>query len=583
MLPRKKLTTKLLPTFLALLAVLFAACSSGGGTTNVTPTAAAKAPASQQVYRWSVPNSDIPTFDPGQASDQLSIDAILMVFTGMVQLNDKLTVAPELASSYDVSSDGLTYTFHLRSGLKFSDGTSLTSADVAYSIDRALSPAISNLSGVSLTYLGLLKDAPARTAGKVATLVNDSILTPDANTVVLKLSKATAYFLEALTYPTAFVVEKKLIDKYGLKYTDHLDEGGGDGPFKVKSYDHTTGIKFVRNDNYWGPKPQLAEVDQLFYKSANTTYQAYLANQVDVTSVPSAEYNTAKSRSDFSKNPTLTIYYLAMNFLAKPFDNVHIRQAFELAINKDAMINAVWKGRFTPTCHIVPEGMPGYDPNLTCPGGAPTAGDTTKAKALFAQGMQEEGYSSVSQLPPLKMTYASGSPDTANEITTVIGMWQNVLGVTVTTATMDFGPLLTAESATTCNQTDLTKCVGKGLQMWSAGWGADYPDPQDWLTLQFGDNQPYNEFNYGNNLGTTAADQRANQQAMDAADVMTDNTARMAAYNTAEQKLVNDVTWLSLYQTPSIRLRKSYVIGITPNAISEIPPQDWANVYIAAH
>jgi len=583
MLPRKKLTTKLLPTFLALLALLFAACSSGGGTTNVTPTAAAKAPQSQQIYRWAVPNSDIPTFDPGQASDQLSINAILMVFTGMVQLNDKLNVAPELASTWDVSSDGLTYTFHLRSGLMFSDGTQLTSADVAYSIDRALSPAISNLSGVSLTYLGLIKDAAGRTSGKVPSLINDSILTPDANTVVLKLTKATAYFLEALTYPTAFVVEKKLIDKYGLKFTDHLDEGGGDGPFKVKSYDHTTGIKLVRNDNYWGPKAQLAEVDQLFYKSANTTYQAYLANQVDVTAVPSAEYNTAKTRSDFSKNPTLTIYYLAMNFLAKPFDNIHIRQAFELAINKDALIKAVYKGRFTPTCHIVPEGMPGYDANLTCPDGAPTAGDTTKAKQLFQQGLTEEGYSSAAQLPPIKMTYETGSPDLANEITTAIGMWQSVLGVTVGTATMDFGPLLTAESATTCNQADVTKCVGKGLQMWAAGWGADYPDPQDWLTLQFGDNQPYNEFNYGNNLGATAADQRANQQAMDAADVMTDPTARMAAYNTAEQKLVNDVTWLSMYQTPAIRLRKPYVQGIVPNAISEIPPQDWANIFIAAH
>ena len=100
---------------------------------------------------------------------------------------------------------------------------------------------------------------------------------------MLKISKPAAYFLQALTYPTAYVVEKKLIDKYGLKFTDHLDEGGGDGPFKVKSYNHSTGIVFVRNDNYWGPKAQLAEVDQVFYKTSDASYQAYLANQVDVT------------------------------------------------------------------------------------------------------------------------------------------------------------------------------------------------------------------------------------------------------------------------------------------------------------
>ena len=564
---------RLLSTLLALMALLLAACNGPN-----PPKVLNVLPAPKQVYRWAVPNPDIYTFDPGQVRDGFSMNAIQLVFTGMVQLDDKLAVTPELASSFDSSTDGLTYTFHLKTGLKFSDGTLLTSADVAYSIDRALSPTISNLSGVSLTYLGLIKDAAARTTGKIKSLINDSILTPDPNTVVLKVSKATAYFLEALTYPTAFVVEKKLIDKYGLKFTDHLDEGGGAGPFKVKKYDHTTGITFVRNDNYWGPKPRLAEIDQIFYKSADTSYQAYLANQIDITDIPSAQYPTAKMRHDFSSNPTLSINYIAMNYLAKTFDSIHIREAFELALNKDAIVKAVYKGVFIPTCHIVPKGMYGYDASLTCPNGAPTGGDSTKAKALLAQGLQEEGYSSVSQLPPIKATYASSSPELANEVTTEIGMWKHVLGITVGTETLGFGSLLAAEAAT----------IGKspaqgGLQMWYAVWGADYPDPQDWTTLQFGDNQPYNVFNYGNNNGATAVAQKANQQVMDAADVMTDTNARVAAYNKAEQELVNEVAWLPIYQTSTIRLLKSYVIGSKSNALGGIPPQDWAKIYIAAH
>jgi peptide/nickel transport system substrate-binding protein/oligopeptide transport system substrate-binding protein len=158
-------------------------------------------------------------------------------------------------------------------------------------------------------------------------------------------------------------------------------------------------------------------------------------------------------------------------------------------------------------------------------------------------------------------------------------MWQTTLGITVDTATMDFGPLLKAEAAT----------AGKspaqgGLQIWFTGWSADYPDPQDWTTLQFGNGSPNNYFNYGNNSGANAADQRANQQAMDAADVLLNQPdARAAAYNKAEQELVNEVAWLPLYQAPNARLRKPYVIGITPNAIGEIPPGDWANIYIAAH
>lgn len=579
MLPSKKLTIRLLPTLLAVVAMLLAACGGSGtvpGAAN--PTVGTKAPASQQVYHWAVANPDIATFDPAQASDVLSSDAINMVFTGMVEINDKLAVTPELASSYDVSSDGLTYTFHLRSGLKFSDGTSLTSADVAYSIDRALSPTISNLSGISLTYLGLIKDAAGRTTGKVASLINDSVLTPDANTVVIKVVRPTAYFLQALTYPTAYVVEKKLIDKYGLKFTDHLDEGGGDGPFKVKSYNHSTGIVFVRNDNYWGPKAQLAEVDQVFYKTSDASYQAYLANQVDVTAVPSAEYPTAKTRADFSQTPNLAIYYFSMNYLAKPFDNIHIRQAFELALNKDAITTAIYKGRYTPTCHIIPEGMYGYNPNLQCPGGAPTAGDATKAKALLQQGMQEEGYSSIAQMPPIKFTLESGSPDLANEVTTAIGMWQRNLGVTVGTSIVDFNTLLTA----TANSTGKSPAQG-GLQMWALGWIADYPDPQDWITLQFGLGQASNNWNYGNNNCTCAADQKANQTAMTAADANSDPTARAAAYNKIEQELVNEVAWLSMFQSPTARLRKSYVVGFTPNAQGSTPPQDWGNIYITAH
>ncbi|MEO8954107.1 MAG: peptide ABC transporter substrate-binding protein [Ktedonobacteraceae bacterium] len=578
MLPSKKLTIRLLPTLLAVVAMLLAACGGSGTVPGASPTTAAKAPASQQVYHWAVANPDIATFDPAQASDVLSSDAINMVFTGMVEINDKLAVTPELASSYDVSSDGLTYTFHLRSGLMFSDGTPLTSADVAYSIDRALSPTISNLSGISLTYLGLIKDAAGRTTGKVASLINDSILTPDANTVVLKVIRPTAYFLQALTYPTAYVVEKKLIDKYGLKFTDHLDEGGGDGPFKVKSYNHSTGIVFVRNDNYWGPKAQLAEVDQVFYKTSDASYQAYLANQVDVTAVPSAEYPTAKSRADFSQTPNLAIYYFSMNYLAKPFDNIHIRQAFELALNKDAITTAIYKGRYTPTCHIIPAGMYGYNPNLQCPGGAPTAGDATKAKALLQQGMQEEGYSSIAQMPPIKFTLESGSPDLANEVTTAIGMWQRNLGVTVGTSIVDFNTLLTA----TANSTGKSPAQG-GLQMWALGWIADYPDPQDWVTLQFGLGQASNNWNYGNNNCTCAAAQKANQTAMTAADANSDPTARAAAYNKIEQELVNEVAWLSMFQSPTARLRKSYVVGFTPNAQGSTPPQDWGNIYITAH
>jgi len=573
----------LLLTLVCLIGMLSTACGNpftnpfNTQITKVPTIKPPKAPASQQIYRQAIQAPDIATFDPAQAADTSSLSAISLVFTGMVQFDDMLQVKPQMAQSYDKSSDGLTYTFHLRTGLQFSDGTSLTSKDVAYSLDRALSPAVSNLTGLPPTYLGLLKDAPARTQGKVATLINDSILTPDEHTVILKLSKPAGYFLAALAYPTAYVVEKSVIEQWSLKWTDHLaDNGGqgGDGPFKVKSYIHARSIILVPNPNYYGPRPQLNEVDQVFYPLAQTSYDAYLAHELDYTAIPVANYPEAQHSKEFHKVPDLAIDYITMNYLQAPFNNIKVRQAFALALNKDAIVKGVWQGAYNPTCHIVPYGMSGYNRQLRCPASASTSGDAVKAKQLFNEGLREERWT-LATLPPIKIVYAAGSPELTNEITTVTQMWQNVLGVTIETQAMAYPQLINAESNTTGN--------AHGLQIWVSSWGADYPDPQDWLTLQFGDGQAFNESNYGNNHSSDADQQKQTQQAMDAADVMTDAQARLQVYNRAEQQVVNDVAWLPLFQRSDLELRKSFVFGFMSSLSASTPPDDWANIYISSH
>ncbi|MFL5690766.1 MAG: ABC transporter substrate-binding protein [Ktedonobacteraceae bacterium] len=574
----KKLSARYLSLLICLVATLLTACG-GGGTTTTQPNKPTKAPASQQVYRSPIVASDISTFDPGQGTDLNSIAAIDMVFTGLVQMNDQLKVQPQLAKSWLTSSDGLTWTFTLKSGLKFSDGTPLTSKDVVYSIDRALSPTISNLNGVSLIYLGLIKDSDKRTAGKVPTLINDSLLTPNDTTVVIKLNKSTAYFLQALTYPTSYVVEKSVIDKWGLKWSDHLNDNGGQGgagPFMVKSYDHATGIKFIPNPNYYGAKPQLQEVDFPFVKDNTTNYQLYQTDQVDNTLIPSQYLSGAMSKKDqFRRIPELWINYYGMNYLVKPFDNIKIRQALELAINKDVIVHSIWKDRYVATNHIVPNGMPGYNQSLTGPDGkANTSGNTTLAKQLFTQGLQEEGLTAAS-FPVIKFTYANTSPDIANEVTTVLNMWQNVLGInSIKTDPVEPQKLFSEISNTTNNQ---------NLALWRVDWIADYPDPQDWLTLQFDKGSPDNNMNYGQNSTADATTQQQVQQQLEQADVMNDQAARYQTYNKAEQQLVNDVAWLPIEQVAVTYLLKPYVIGVIDNAQDLIPPDDWTNVYIATH
>ncbi len=149
----KKFNVKFLPALLYLVAMLVAAC----GNNSVTQTQ--KAPNAQQhmhiAFEGGNGAGDVTTFDPALASDTGSSQAISMVFTGMVQLNNDLKIQPQLASSWDTSPNGLTWTFHLKPNLKFSDGTTLDASDVAYSIKRTLSQSINNLSGgLAATYLG---------------------------------------------------------------------------------------------------------------------------------------------------------------------------------------------------------------------------------------------------------------------------------------------------------------------------------------------------------------------------------------------------------------------------------------------
>ncbi|GAC1388856.1 MAG: ABC transporter substrate-binding protein [Ktedonobacteraceae bacterium] len=572
----KKLTLGILPTFLCLLSMLVVACGggSGGGTGSNQPTKAAD---SKQVFVSGYDEervSDIKTFDPALATDAASLNSIDMVFTGLVQLDDNLAVKGELAQSYAVGPDGVTWTFKLKPNLTFSDGTPLTSQDVVYSIDRALQPATK--STVSGSYLNLVKDSDKLLAGKIKTIIGDSLMAPDPSTVVIVTNKKAAYFLDALTYPTSYVVEKKLIDTYGSKFADHLSEGyGGAGPWMVKKYARGQEIDFVPNPHYYGNKPQLKEVIFPFTKSEDTAYKAYQTGAVEDALVPTAQLASAKQlTNEFHNVPQLYINYYTMNYLVKPFDNIKVRQAFDLALNKDEIVHAVYKDTLVASNHIVPKGMPGYTANLKAPDGTTsTAGNPTKAKQLLTEGLQEEGMT-IASLPPITVYSSSaGSPDVRNEFAAEQQMWQSALGVTIKFQDEDFNKLLSDITNATNNP--------KGIAFWGIAWIADYPDPQDWTTLQFDNGSPNNNMNYGQNSGATAAAQKTVQQQLEAADANTNAAARIPQYNTAEQQLINDVAWLPVDQVAIQLLLKPCVTGYTYNAQGLVNPESWAKVYIS--
>lgn len=514
--------------------------------------------------------NDIRTFDPALAADSGSITAVDMVFTGLVALNSQLQVQDQLAASHTISSDGLTYTFILKPGLTFSDGTPLTSEDVAYSINRALEPALK--SRTAPTYLGLIKDADRMLRGEIKTLIGRSLLTPDAQTIKIIISRKAAYFLQALTHPCAYVVQKSMIDTYGnAEFSRHLTDGaGGAGPFVVASHTPGKDIQFTPNTYYYGPETRLHKVILPFYPLIDAEYKAYVENQLHTAQVTAEQVPEALMLSDkqYRTLPQLVITYVAFNHLVKPFDNIHIRQAFALALDKDAIVQNTGMGIMIPTNHIVPQGMPGYYPDLVGPAGArSTSGDVEKARELLQQGLREEGMSALA--PVIFHVATNGNSTNRNQVIAMQEMWKNI-GIDVIINDMNFLDLSVQLDASLNNP--------NGLAMWRLNWVADYPDPQNWLTLQFGKGSVNNHMNYGQNNS-----QQAVQQLMEQADANMDSYARMQQYNQAEQQLVKEVAWLPIAQALLPYVVKPCVTGQVYNAAWLTPPDAWGEIYISGN
>ncbi|HLG78835.1 MAG TPA: ABC transporter substrate-binding protein, partial [Ktedonobacteraceae bacterium] len=276
---------------------------------------------------------------------------------------------------------------------------------------------------------------------------------------------------------------------------------------------------------------------------------------------------------DFVQVPQLWTNYYTMNYLAKPFDNIEIRQAFALAIDKAAIARDVWKNTIIPTNHIVPQGMDGYNSALTAPDGSKSVtGNASRARELLQKGLLAEGLTKPTDLPAITLTYVSGVSSFDQEVQELVQMWHKVLNVTVTPDPIsDYQTLLDKVTASTNN--------ASGLQMWGLAWVAEYPDPHDWLTLQFGRGATNNNMNYGQNTSSRAAQQQVIQQQLEDADGTTTASTRLHLYQQAEQQLVNDVAWLPIGQVTNTFLRNPAIVGIVDNGQNSIPPDDWSQIY----
>ena len=544
----RKFSVPGLMVLVGLMAIMVAGCGTSSSGTNALPDA-------QQIFRFplNANATDIKTMDPATIQDLYSYYPIEVVFPAMLSLDASGNPYPWAASAmptFDTSNN--TYTFKIRSGLKWTDGTPIDANTFAYSINRSLSPC----TGSAVTYyLFAIKDASAYSTqkcgadgtsvvGKIPTLIGDSLNVPDPQTLVITLTGPAPYFLEAICYPTANAQPKQLIDQYGTKnWTSHLTDGTGFGGnmYKLTSWTHKGDVIVTRNDSFWGTKPKMREIDFKVYQTVSAEYADYLDGKLEQGAAPPAQYKQSKARSDFRESGLLAESYYQPVWTKKPFDDIRVRQAFDLALNKDVLSNQVDQGSNIPTNHIVPSGMPGYDPNLVGPDGSPsTAGNVTKATQLmqsYANDPKSGCGGKFSGCTPVTLVDSS-DPAVVTYDQAAVAMWQAAFpGYPIKTSFIDFN-------------TEISLIYSPNVpQIFGIAWIADYPDPQDWLSLQFSPTAL-------NNTGFVT-DSAANALMAQAdADLGSD---RMSLYNQAEQSLQTQVAWITEYQWKNFYNVPSYV------------------------
>lgn len=398
---------------------------------------------------------DIATLDPAIGYDWQNWSMINALFSRLVDYKPGTTeLGPSLADSYDVSDDGKVYTFKLHPGVKFTNGRAVTAADVKWSIERAVNP---KTQGPGAGFFHSIVGANKMTTGTADTM--EGITAIDDHTVKFTLAQPDATFLNVLALNFASVVPKEAVEAAGGDFGKHPV---GSGAFTLKEWTIGQRLVFQKNPDYF--IKDRPHVDSFTIEIGQEPLVALLRLQkgeVDIAGdgIPPAKYLEMKKSPEFEgmivDRQQLETSYVTLNTQVKPFDNAKVRQAVNMAINKDRIVRII-NGRATPASQVLPPLMPGYDQNYKG-----YAYDPEKAKALLAEAGLKDGFST--------QIYTSNT-DPQPRITQAIQQDLAAIGVKAEIKAVA-NPNVIAAGGT----------QGQAPMVWSGGlgWIADFPDPSD--------------------------------------------------------------------------------------------------------
>jgi oligopeptide transport system substrate-binding protein len=474
------------------------------------------------------------TLDPAVSGETTSHQYIMQLFSGLVRLDDNLEPAPDIAQKWEVSGDGRIYTFYLRKDVRFHDGREAKAGDFKYSWERACDPATGSMTAG--TYLGDIIGVKEAIVGESKEISGVRVI--DDYTLEVTIDAPKSYFLAKLTYPTAFVVDRANVESGGGWWHNP----NGTGPFKLRKWDENNLLVLERNELYYG---ELAKVSLVaFHLWAGVPMNLYETGEIDVAEVYIEYIDKATDKAgpfyrELEVVPELSFFYIGFNTTQPPFDDVNLRRAFSMAVDKDKLASLVFRDTVQRADGILPPGMPGFNEALSG-----LDYDVSKAKELIAASK----YGDVSNLPPITITTSGWGGLISPELESIVEEWRRNLGVEVTVRQLE-------------PQRFLYHLKQEKDEMYLIGWIADYPHPQNFLEVLFYTDAENNVGEYSNPEVDAL---------LDRAGVELDRDLSLALYQQAEQKLVEDAACIPLWFGKNYFLVKPYVTGynVSPQGLA---------------
>ncbi len=443
------------------------------------------------------------TLDPGLVTGAAEGRLVLALFEGLTTPDPQtLESRPGLAARWEISADACTYTFHLRPGLVWSDGTALTADDLVRSWRRVLEPATGS---EYANLLFLIRGGEDFHRGKLG-WDQVGVAAPDAVTLVVRLHRPCPWFLELTSFPTLMPVPTALVAKHGPDWV-RAGKLVGNGPFRLAAWEPRSRLVLERNPLWHGAaRVRLQRLTGVPCDDAETAWRLYQQGAIQWTpALPVGRTDAAQRHPDYYLGPMLGTYYYRFNVTRPPFDDVRVRRAFCHATDRAAIVRHVTRSGELPATGFVPP-MPGHD------GATGRAYDPAAARRLLA----EAGYGPQRPLPRIDLLYNTSANHKAIA-EAAAAQWRRVLGADVRTRNMEFKSYLGALSML-------------DYAMARSSWIGDYNDPNTFLDI----------FRTGDGNNRTGWSDPAYDHLLDQSQAETDPLRRRALLTRLERILVED-------------------------------------------